>query len=82
MDILTLKNELLIQVEKCLENVKDPEIPSVSVVDLGMIEEIKILESNKVHIKALPTFLGCPALEIIRKNITDTVLQMNEFHNS
>ncbi|MBL5775194.1 DUF59 domain-containing protein [Bacillus sporothermodurans] len=80
--MLTLKNELLIQVEKCLENVKDPEIPSVSVVDLGMIEEIKILESNKVHIKALPTFLGCPALEIIRKNITDTVLQMNEFHNS
>ncbi|WP_236008328.1 iron-sulfur cluster assembly protein [Heyndrickxia sporothermodurans] len=79
---MTLKNELLIQVEKCLENVKDPEIPSVSVVDLGMIEEIKILESNKVHIKALPTFLGCPALEIIRKNITDTVLQMNEFHNS
>ncbi|QQZ08393.1 phenylacetate-CoA oxygenase subunit PaaJ [Heyndrickxia vini] len=78
MEILTLNNELLIRVEKCLENVKDPEIPSVSVVDLGMIEEIKILDFNKIHIKALPTFLGCPALEIIRKNITEAILQISE----
>ncbi|MGE6260946.1 1,2-phenylacetyl-CoA epoxidase subunit PaaD [Heyndrickxia sporothermodurans] len=66
------------KVEKCLEQVNDPEIPSVSVIDLGMIEEISIHHSNHVQIKALPTFLGCPALEIIRNSIKNAVLQMDE----
>ncbi|GIN87285.1 phenylacetate-CoA oxygenase subunit PaaJ [Heyndrickxia sporothermodurans] len=75
---MTSNNELLMKVEKCLEQVNDPEIPSVSVIDLGMIEEISIHHSNHIQIKALPTFLGCPALEIIRNSIKNAVLQMDE----
>lgn len=61
------------KIEHCLRSVKDPEIPSVSVMDLGMIEEINVLDDSIVHIKALPTFLGCPALEFIKKNMIDAV---------
>ncbi|MEK4521898.1 1,2-phenylacetyl-CoA epoxidase subunit PaaD [Psychrobacillus sp. FSL W7-1457] len=50
-----------------LYKVMDPEIDSVSIMDLGMVEEIKI-DGGKVHIHLLPTFLGCPALEIIKGN--------------
>ena len=50
-----------------LYEVMDPEIDSVSIMDLGMVEEIKI-DGGKVHIHLLPTFLGCPALEIIKGN--------------
>jgi ring-1,2-phenylacetyl-CoA epoxidase subunit PaaD len=57
---------------KALETVKDPEIDSVSVKDLGMIEEVT-LDENVVTIKVLPTFMGCPALEIIQKNIETAV---------
>lgn len=74
---MTLNKELLMKVEKCLEQVNDPEIPSVSVIDLGMIEEIQILDKGKVHIQALPTFLGCPALDIIRKNMIEAVMRIN-----
>ncbi|MGE8205035.1 1,2-phenylacetyl-CoA epoxidase subunit PaaD [Heyndrickxia sp. NPDC080065] len=75
---MLLKNELFLKVENCLRNVKDPEIPSVSVIDLGMVEEINIQDNKTVLIKALPTFLGCPALEIIKKNIIEEVQKLTE----
>lgn len=60
--------ELLNRVMASLHQVKDPEIDSISIVDLGMVETIKV-EHNSVLIKLLPTFMGCPALDIIRKNV-------------
>lgn len=55
-----------------LETVKDPEIDSVSVLDLGMIEKV-VVDDNNVSIDVLPTFMGCPALDIIEKNIANSV---------
>jgi ring-1,2-phenylacetyl-CoA epoxidase subunit PaaD len=60
------------QVLQVLDTVKDPEIDSVSVRDLGMIEEVTV-SGTEVTIKVLPTFMGCPALEIIQKNIENAV---------
>ncbi|WP_245680464.1 1,2-phenylacetyl-CoA epoxidase subunit PaaD [Bacillus marinisedimentorum] len=51
-----------------LETVKDPEMTTVSVLDLGMIEEVEVSGSS-VRISVLPTFLGCPALDIIHNNV-------------
>jgi ring-1,2-phenylacetyl-CoA epoxidase subunit PaaD len=53
---------------RALEEVMDPEIPRVSVVDLGMIHEVKVLD-NKATITFLPTFSGCPALDYIQADI-------------
>ena len=58
-----------------LEKVKDPEIDTVSIIDLGMLEQI-IIKGSAVHIKILPTFLGCPALEIMRANIITATKQV------
>ncbi|MEK5428964.1 1,2-phenylacetyl-CoA epoxidase subunit PaaD [Cytobacillus sp. FSL R7-0680] len=57
---------------EALELVQDPEISTVSVVDLGMIEGVEIHDSY-VSITMLPTFLGCPALEIIKKNVVEQI---------
>ena len=57
-----------IDVWEVLETVKDPEIPAVSVVDLGIIEKIEVTDA-RVKVTALPTFVGCPALEIIKIDI-------------
>ncbi|PAE26538.1 1,2-phenylacetyl-CoA epoxidase subunit PaaD [Bacillus sp. 7894-2] len=53
---------------EALHNVKDPEIDTISIVDLGMVEQIKV-EGQSVLVKLLPTFMGCPALDIIQKNV-------------
>ena len=47
-----------------LEDVADPEIPTVSIVELGMIGGIDV-EPDRIRVELLPTFVGCPALEII-----------------
>ncbi|KAA9017009.1 1,2-phenylacetyl-CoA epoxidase subunit PaaD [Niallia endozanthoxylica] len=58
-----------------LAYVKDPEIDTVSIIDLGMVEDITI-ENHTVKIEILPTFVGCPALEIIRGNIVKAVNEL------
>jgi ring-1,2-phenylacetyl-CoA epoxidase subunit PaaD len=48
-----------------LAEVPDPEIPVVSVVDLGMVRSVE-LDGERLRVELLPTFVGCPALELIR----------------
>lgn len=55
---------------EALRAVADPEIPNVSVVDLGMIGAIDARE-ERIDVELLPTFVGCPALEMIRSAIED-----------
>ncbi|MCK1993075.1 phenylacetate-CoA oxygenase subunit PaaJ [Peribacillus muralis] len=55
-----------------LEDVKDPEIDTVSILDLGMVEKVTV-SNQDVSVKMLPTFLGCPALPIIQKNVETAV---------
>jgi ring-1,2-phenylacetyl-CoA epoxidase subunit PaaD len=55
-----------------LEEVKDPEIPVLSLVDLGVITGVDIAD-NKVSIEMTPTFVGCPALEIMKQEILDVL---------
>ncbi|WP_405369635.1 1,2-phenylacetyl-CoA epoxidase subunit PaaD [Nonlabens sp. Asnod2-A12] len=47
-----------------LESVKDPEIPVLNVVDLGVIREV-IVEGKEITIKLTPTYSGCPAMDVI-----------------
>lgn len=60
---------------KALEEVKDPEIPIVSVVDLGMITKVEVREDGHAIVNMTPTFTGCPALDVIQDNLKAAVKQ-------
>lgn len=53
-----------------LQDVHDPEIPAVSVVELGLIADIQVDEQS-AHVKMTPTFAGCPAVEWMRRAMED-----------
>ena len=53
-----------------LEDVHDPEIPTVSVVDLGVVGSVET-EPGRVLVELLPTFVGCPAIELMRASVED-----------
>jgi len=59
LEQIITKREIL----KVLEDVKDPEIPTISIVELGIVTDIKISDDNFVSITLTPTFAGCPALK-------------------
>jgi ring-1,2-phenylacetyl-CoA epoxidase subunit PaaD len=52
-------------IRAALAEVPDPEIPVLSVVDLGLVHGIAI-EPDRIGVELLPTFVGCPALDVIR----------------
>ena len=58
-----------------LGNVPDPEIPVISVVDLGVVRDV-VVDGRRVRIELTPTFLGCPALEAMREWIADVVREL------
>jgi ring-1,2-phenylacetyl-CoA epoxidase subunit PaaD len=55
-----------------LEEVKDPEIPVLSLVDLGVITEVQ-LSDESVFIEMTPTFVGCPALDMMKSDINEVL---------
>lgn len=57
-----------------LEDVYDPEIPVLSVTDLGIVRDIKI-ENGEIEVFITPTYSGCPAMDMIAMNIRMALLQ-------
>lgn len=55
-------------VRAALAEVPDPEIPAVSVIDLGMVADVDV-RPDAIHVELLPTFVGCPALDAIREAV-------------
>jgi ring-1,2-phenylacetyl-CoA epoxidase subunit PaaD len=55
-----------------LETVKDPEIPVLSITDMGIVRNVSV-EHNEVVITITPTFVGCPAIDMIRDDIITTL---------
>ena len=56
------------EIWELLEGVFDPEVPVLSVVDLGIIRSVSI-EKQSVYITITPTYIGCPAMQTIEKDI-------------
>lgn len=56
------------QIWKWLEEVPDPEVPAVSVVDLGIVRELRWDEGELV-VTVTPTYSGCPATAVIARDI-------------
>ncbi|HTP81134.1 MAG TPA: 1,2-phenylacetyl-CoA epoxidase subunit PaaD [Bacteroidota bacterium] len=66
-----VNQELALQhIWKTLEQVHDPEIPVLSVVDMRIVRNVEIGEGG-VRVEITPTFSGCPAMELIRQEIRD-----------
>jgi ring-1,2-phenylacetyl-CoA epoxidase subunit PaaD len=51
-----------------LQQVKDPEIPVVSLIEMGMIKDVQI-NGDAVEVTITPTFVGCPALQVMQEEV-------------
>ncbi|HYK57436.1 MAG TPA: 1,2-phenylacetyl-CoA epoxidase subunit PaaD [Flavisolibacter sp.] len=56
------------EIWKILEEVKDPEVPVLSVIDLGIVRSVKT-DEDKIDITITPTYSGCPAMDVISMDI-------------
>jgi len=63
------------QVWEALAEIPDPEIPVISLVDLGVVKDVTV-EDGRVQIDFTPTFLGCPALEVMQRAMAECVAEL------
>ena len=73
----TATGSIVTAVWRALAGVADPEIPAVSVVDMGMVKEVNVAGST-ARITVLPTFTGCPAVPIIKEDVERAVSSLAE----
>ena len=56
------------EIYKILENVLDPEVPVLTILDLGIVRDV-ILRGSEIEVVITPTYSGCPAMNMIAMNI-------------
>jgi ring-1,2-phenylacetyl-CoA epoxidase subunit PaaD len=62
-------------IRTALAAVMDPEIPTCSITDLGILHDVRITKDH-VEIDLLPTFAGCPALDVIREDVETAIRKL------
>jgi len=58
-----------------LDEIPDPEIPVISLVELGVVRDVTV-EGDRVHVSLAPTFLGCPALEAMQRALESKIAEL------
>lgn len=62
-------------VREALLDVMDPEIPNLSIVDLGIVRNVSVREAD-IEVELLPTFVGCPALEVMKESVQERLREL------
>jgi ring-1,2-phenylacetyl-CoA epoxidase subunit PaaD len=63
-------------VRAAVEAVPDPELPAVTIGDLGMLHDLCVDTAGTVEVELLPTFAGCPATDLIGEDVRDAVREV------
>jgi ring-1,2-phenylacetyl-CoA epoxidase subunit PaaD len=63
---------MLERARACAASVPDPEIPVVTVEDLGILRDVR-LEDGRLRVTLTPTYTGCPATQVIRDDVRDAL---------
>lgn len=68
------------EVLSALQAVRDPEIPTISVVDMGIITDVEVESDEHVRVTMTPTFVGCPAIDVMRSDVEAAVRALGVEH--
>ena len=70
---MTVTTVLADAVRAAIATVDDPELPGVSIVELGLLEQLSVDAGGAVAVGLIPTFSGCPALAVITERVREAV---------
>ncbi len=61
------------EIWKLLDSIPDPEIPVISIVELGVVRNVEVVSGSEVEITITPTYTGCPAMKLFEDDIVSTL---------
>lgn len=59
---------------KIAADLPDPELPVVTIADLGILRDVTEDDQGRVHVQITPTYSGCPAMEAISEDVVEALL--------
>ena len=65
------------EVRAVLAGVSDPEIPVLTIDDLGILRDVTQDDQGRVHVQITPTYSGCPAMETIRTDLVEAAILLH-----
>lgn len=68
------------EIWQALEVVKDPEIPTLSMVDMGIITKVEVRGESNVYVEMTPTFTGCPAIKMMEGMVAERLKDIGIAH--
>jgi ring-1,2-phenylacetyl-CoA epoxidase subunit PaaD len=74
--MVTALNILTNEIWKILETVTDPEVPVLTITDLGIVRDVKF-HDDEIEVVITPTYSGCPAMDMIAMNIRMALIEAN-----
>lgn len=75
MTMAILANISSAEIKTLLEQVSDPEVPVLSVIDLGIVRDVWVKDDKEVQVTITPTYSGCPAMDVISMQIRMLLLE-------
>ncbi|MCX9191615.1 phenylacetate-CoA oxygenase subunit PaaJ [Carbonactinospora thermoautotrophica] len=66
-----MRSELADRLRELVGQVPDPEIPVLTIADLGVLRRVEVSDDGRVEVEITPTYSGCPAMDMIRADIVD-----------
>ena len=72
--MIDTENIVATTIWKLMAEIPDPEIPVLSIIDLGIVRDIKT-DTDEIEIIITPTYSGCPAMDMIRMNVRMILLE-------
>jgi ring-1,2-phenylacetyl-CoA epoxidase subunit PaaD len=73
--VRTEADSVVVRAREALDAVHDPEIPACSITDLGMVERVDVTD-RAIEVELLPTFVGCPAKDLIGDDVRRALEQV------
>jgi ring-1,2-phenylacetyl-CoA epoxidase subunit PaaD len=67
-------DDLLARAQRAVAEVLDPEVPVLTIEDLGVLRDVAVDESGRVIVTITPTYSGCPAMDAIRQDIRESLV--------
>ena len=74
VDVAFSPADRVARAQEALASVPDPEIPVVSIWDLGMVYDVQAISDKGIRVELLPTFSGCPALDTIESMAKEALI--------
>ena len=68
--MLAIQEHISKQLAEILEQIVDPEIPVLSIMDLGVVYSAIFTDKNTARVQIIPTYSGCPAMDVIAEEIS------------